>query len=98
MIRKLSEHKGAECRVVIQEDGLITFTSYVTDVIHAMPIGDGKYEIDCTGTYSRTTIRQISWFMSEYFPALSYYEMKAIAGTCKTVVGQICKYTLKEIA
>ena len=37
------------------------------------------YFVTCTGTYSQTTRRQISWFLREFFPTLTYYDMKNAA-------------------
>ena len=47
---------------------------------------DNVYFLECTGTYSRTTARQISWFLREYFGDISYASMKEIAGSEDTVV------------
>lgn len=57
-------------------NGATVFMSYVTPVII---INDNV--LHCTGTYSRTTIKQIGCFLKEYAPALDYYSVKAIAGT-----------------
>lgn len=35
------------------------------------------YFVECTGTYSRTTAKQITWFLREYFPTLSLRNMRA---------------------
>lgn len=36
--------------------------------------------MECTGTYSATTRKQMAWFLKEYAPDLTYYDMKAIVG------------------
>ena len=82
----LREHRSAQCHVGISGDGDVYFISYSTTVIKAIRQAYGTYEISCTGTYSRTTIRQISWFLKEYFPKLNYYDMKSIAGTGRTII------------
>ena len=53
---------------------------------------DGEYWLlKCTGTYSRTTARQISYFLREYFANLDYYAMKEIAGTDTLAVAHLTK-------
>lgn len=79
---KLRGHKSAQCHVIKDEaTGTIKLVSYTTTVIIATPLGASKWALVCTGTYSRTTIKHISWFINEYFPACTYYDMKSIAGT-----------------
>lgn len=76
---KLSEHKGAQCHVLISEDGnRIQFISYTTLVLDCKAISDGgeEYIINCIGTYSQTTRKQIGWFLREYFNNLCYYDVK----------------------
>lgn len=63
----------------MHEDGDITFISYSTVVIRAIKQEDGFYRLWCTGTYSQTTRRQISWFLKEYFGDVSYFDMKRCA-------------------
>ena len=71
----LKDHKKSNCYVVFYDNGRIEFWSYSTMVI---AIENGN--IQCTGTYSATTRKQIGWFLKQYMPDLSYYNMKAIAG------------------
>ena len=79
---KLSEHRGANCCVHIFDNGDINFISYTTLVISAKYNKENKcHLLSCTGVYSRTTIRQIVWFLREYFPEISYYHMRDISGT-----------------
>lgn len=73
--KKLKNHANAACRVRIHNDGNIEFISYSTLVIKL-----NEDTIECTGTYSQTTRKQIGWFLKEYAPEYSYHDMKAIAG------------------
>ena len=76
--RKLNNHKYAQCH--IEQDGNRTcFVSYNTAVIF-IEYHNGERFIECTGTYSQTTRKQIGWFLREYLPEFSYYDMKRIAG------------------
>ena len=80
-VYNLREHASAQCKVIVDEAAnTIDFISYVTRVITVRFNAEGKREIECTGTYSPTTRRQIGWFCREYLPGLSYQHMKAIAG------------------
>lgn len=78
MIKRLKNHQYAQCRVIIDGEN-IDFISYATRVI-SIRFRDGQRMIECTGTYSATTRKQIGWFCREYLPTLGYYSMKAIAG------------------
>jgi len=78
MKKNLRDHKSSQCHVVIN-DNEVRFISYTTEVIR-MVWENGKRLIECTGTYSPTTRKQIGWFLKEYANDLSYYDMKAIAG------------------
>lgn len=81
IIKKLRDHKSSQCHVLISEDGKeINFVSYTTTVIIITRGEDGKRHIECTGTYSPTTRKQIGWFLKEYAPDLNYFDMKRIAG------------------
>lgn len=68
---------NAQCGVVLSDDGSIHFISYTTRVITI----DKEGWIECTGTYSQTTRKQIGKFLKEYAPAFNYYTMKQIAET-----------------
>lgn len=59
--KKLNSMPYAQCSVRVYDDGDMDLISYVTPVIL---IRNGWLE--CTGTYSRTTIRHIGNFMREY--------------------------------
>lgn len=85
MTRKnLEHHKASQCHVELESDGTIRFISYTTLVIEAFPYkteeGRTLYTLYCTGTYSRTTGKQIGWFLKEYFGDVTYQEIKNIAG------------------
>lgn len=76
--KRLENHKYAQCYVLIEND-TITFVSYNTVVIVIKDI-DGIRHIECTGTYSATTRKQIGYFLKEYATDLCYYDMKNIVG------------------
>ncbi len=83
MEKKLSKMPYAQAKVRDYRDigcNMVILQSYATDVII---MKDGKLE--CTGLYSATTRKHISAFLSEYCPRYSYYDVKAIAGTGKTL-------------
>lgn len=79
---KLKDHPYCNCYVEmdnIENPTQISFISYRTVVIYATK-KDNVWYIECSGTYSQTTRKQISWFLREYFPKIDYYDMKEIAG------------------
>ena len=76
--RKLNNHKYAQCCIEIENER-ICFVSYRTPVIF-IEYRNGERFIECTGTYSQTTRKQIGWFLREYLPEFSYCDMKRIAG------------------
>lgn len=79
---KLKNHPYCNCYVEmdnIENPTQISFVSYRTVVIYATK-KDNVWYIECSGTYSQTTRRQITWFLREYFPKIDYYDMKEIAG------------------
>lgn len=78
--KKIKGHQAMQCRINIYENGDIDFISYYTRVISICKNQEGKRIIECTGTYSATTRKQIGYFLREYAPDLSYYDMKGIAG------------------
>ena len=75
--RSLSEMPNAQCGVRFTADGSIHFYSYITRVITI----DKDGWIECTGTYSLTTRRQIKKFLKEYAPVFDTYAIEQIAGT-----------------
>ena len=76
---KLRAHASCQCRIDIHENNRIDFISYVTRVI-SIVIDGGKRMVECTGTYSPTTARQITYFLREYAPDLTLADMKKIVG------------------
>lgn len=71
-IKKLSDHVYSQCHVEIAPNGEISFFSYVTLVCHI----DAEGWLECTGTYSQTTRKQIGWFLKEYAPTMTYQMVK----------------------
>lgn len=71
--RALRDMPYAQCGVNIHADGTIDFISYTTRVITITPEG----WLECTGTYSPTTRKQIGRFLKEYAPRLTYHHIKA---------------------
>lgn len=79
-IKRLQKHSFANCKVITFDDETIEFISYSTKVISIKNNTVGNRKIECTGTYSATTRRQIGWFLREYAPDLTYYDIKNIVG------------------
>ena len=73
-IKKLANHPYSQCHVEIAPNGEIYFFSYVTLVCHI----DSEGWLECTGTYSQTTRKQIGWFLKEYAPAMNYHMVKHV--------------------
>lgn len=71
--RKLHDHASAQCCVRLYKNGDICLQSYMTDVVYYDSTRGFLY---CTGTYSQTTRKHISWFLREYFPSVSYQSMR----------------------
>lgn len=83
MIRTLKKMPYAQAKTRDYSDigrNLRILQSYATDVII---VDDGLLE--CTGLYSMTTRKHISAFLREYYPNISFYDVKAIAGTKKQI-------------
>ena len=76
---RLKNHVYAQCFVKAHDGGQLDFISYTTRVI-SIWWESGKRFVECTGTYSATTRKQIGWFLKEYAPDLSYYDIKKIVG------------------
>lgn len=70
--RNLSGHPSAQCGIRDYVDGAIDFVSYTTTVISIDKNGWLKY----TGLYSPTTRKQISWFLHECAPMITYQMIK----------------------
>ena len=73
--KKLKKMPYAQAKVRIYDNGTVEMISYKTVV--CIIKNDVVY---CTGTYSQTTRKHISAFMSEYTP-FDYQTAKHIAGT-----------------
>lgn len=78
---KLRNHGSCQCKINLHQndENRIDFISYVTRVITIVVRG-GKRLVECTGTYSPTTARQITYFLREYAPDLTLADMKKIVG------------------
>ncbi len=76
--KRLKNHSGCNCKIYEDAES-ITFVSYVTRVIEIKKDTKGNRMIECTGTYSPTTARQITYFLREYAPDLCLSDMKKIA-------------------
>lgn len=114
--RKLKNHSGCNCKIKIEKDenGLcrIVFISYITPIIYAEELPREMedlygFRIYCadiknpnTGKFSRTTARQIGYFLKEYFMDLKYQDMKEIQGMDDFRIGHLSKSdyeTIKEL-
>lgn len=76
-MKRLENHPYAQCGVIENNDGSLVFVSYTTAVIF---LNEKAGTVECSGTYSPTTRKQIGYFLREYFPVLCYHDMKRIAG------------------
>ena len=107
----LKDHKSSQCHVEVEKHHNVCdntdrinlwFVSYVTGVIHAyeepaeaeIPRG---FRIECTGTYSPTTRKQIGWFLKEYFPQLNYFDMKEIVPCGDFITSEMDKSTYNRL-
>lgn len=88
------EYCNAHVEVQFDEDGNTTnieLWSYLTCVCGAYRSAEGIWKVFCTGTYSQTTRRQISWFSRQPWQSnrswkLSYYFFKEISEkTCRGI-------------
>lgn len=71
--KPLTEHKSAQCGIRDFFD-YIEFVSYTTPVITIRNNG----WLYCSGLYSRTTAKQMGWFLKEYAPGFSYHDIKKL--------------------
>lgn len=102
---KLYNHESCKARVEIHFDennfvSAIELWSYNTRVCGANRVYDDKWAVFCTGTYSQTTRRQISWFSRRPWQSnrawkLSYLFFKEISEECD---GGIREATREELA
>lgn len=77
VVRKLTNHPGAKCHIFCSDTDRIApllFYSYSTLVIYV----DDDGWLTVHGLYSTTTRRQISWFLNEYYPFISYFDVKCL--------------------
>ena len=74
----LKNHQYCNCHIIIDENK-IDFISYTTRVLTII-FEHGVRKIECTGTYSPTTARQITYFLREYASDLNLQDMKKIIG------------------
>ena len=95
----LKAHPSCQCKINI-DGNRIDFISYTTRVISII-VENGKRLIECTGTYSRTTAKQITYFLREYAPDLCLEDMKKIQGKglwfAKNNTEKVYKYNWRKI-
>lgn len=72
MIRKLKYCPYGQAHV--ETEGMLTLYSYTTAVIRVTPAG----WLSCIGLYSATTRRHIGYFLREYYPFLSFQDVKRL--------------------
>ena len=73
-------------RAVPQKLVMDYFIDYDITVKYGEQVDKDAYFLECTGTYSRTTVKQMGYFLKEYFYNVDYYDMKAIAGHKEALV------------
>lgn len=71
--KKLRDHASAQCCAILYENGDIALRSYETIVLYYRKDTGFLY---CSGTYSQTTRKHMSWFLREYFPNVRYQSMR----------------------
>lgn len=90
-VMRMPEHESAQCAILVRADGTLLLRSYNTIVLTLTKDG----WLECTGLYSRTTIKHIGWFMRNYGRGCSYYTAKS-AYESNTVVnvetGEVLTY------
>lgn len=72
MLERLKNHQYAKAEI-IREGPTIILRSYTTNVLY-YNVMDGT--IECTGLYSNSTRRHISWFMSQFIDDFNYHDIK----------------------
>lgn len=83
-VKRLQGHPSAQCKVILTGKA-ITLVSYTTEVIRVSRT-EGGFIMACTGLYSMTTRKHIGYFLKEYYPNVSYQDIKAIAGTGESII------------
>ena len=86
MWHKLHNMPSANCKVGIvkvevsaEENLYIVFLKSYSTIVTGFVLGDENYIIFCTGTYSRTTAKQITKFCQEFFDDLNSSFMKQLS-------------------
>lgn len=79
-MKKLENHASANAHVEIingdnRYNNEISLVSYTTRVLTLTTINGIRY-VECTGLYSMTTRKHISWFLREYAPDLKYTDIR----------------------
>lgn len=79
-MKKLNNHASANAHVEIinandRYNNEISLVSYTTRVLTLTTINGIRY-VECTGLYSMTTRKHISWFLREYAPDLNYTDIR----------------------
>ena len=75
-INSLRGHEHANAKVVFTDDGVLKLYSYDTEIISVDTDSTGNRQVTCTGLYSMTTRKHISWFLREYFPDITYNQVR----------------------
>ena len=90
IIRKLNNHKYANARVVIDNDGdstiyyLVSYTTHVAKVVET----SAGWFLDCGGLYSMTTRKHIGWFLSDINSPFTFQDAKRSVETGEVVYEQ----------
>lgn len=71
-LERLKGHEQAQAHI-IRDHNKIELWSYSTKVLIYDTIDQS---IECTGLYSMTTRRHITWFMSQFIGRYDYYDIK----------------------
>ncbi len=69
IVKKLTNHPYSKCKIEIyKNEKYIRFISYITEVVNVV-YNEDKNEIylRLLGHYSKTTSKQVNWFLREYF-------------------------------
>lgn len=74
IVKKLTNHPYSQCKIEIhRKERYIRFISYITEVVNVV-YNEDKNEIylRLLGYYSKTTSKQVSWFLQEYFDCYKF--------------------------
>lgn len=94
IMKRLKNHPYAQAQVRITEDEngvrrAVELISYSTNVCGIYYDEDGTF-LECSGTYSQTTRKQIGWFCHEYLPSsVSYYTFKNIVDKGRVSIDEV---------